>query len=195
MPIRHKTINIVKNTLKNYNAIKSALGNLHSVRKGLAELCLSGSISEKEFYKVCSLLSPHSRSTQNKKFFLKKNRGTHVKANEEKGNLKIDGKHYIYKSSCNDDGKVHIVQTRSWQNCDYIIQHIEIDKCVTTFVLTHAEMESESTLLGGSAHGSKKANKKNKNVEKRMTFTMNDPTWKRWIRNYTKKRFPVIDLT
>ena len=144
-------------------------------------------ISEQDFYKISSVLTPQSRSPLWENYFIKKHDCERVNKNEDRGDFKKNGMYYEYKSSgYNQNNSVNIVQIRPWQDCDYIIQSIS-DDGATTFVLTHTEMKLEMEKLKASrAHGTQ-ALVNNENIEYRMTLKRDSAHWNRWINNYHKE--------
>ena len=159
-----------------------------SVKDELIDLTLEKVISEQDFYKISSVLTPQSRSPLWEKYFIKKYDCERVNKNEDRGDLKKNDRYYEYKSSgYNQNNAVNVIQIRPWQKCDYIIQSIS-DNGATTFVLTRAEMKSEMEMLkAGSAHGTKTAVADNVNKEFKITVKINSADWDRWISNYRKE--------
>ena len=162
-----KTIDYILDNIDESREVKT---RAFSIRKKLIDLTLSQDISEKDFYKISSVLTPQSRSSLWQNYFIRKHNCVKVSKDEDSGDLKKNEIYYEYKSSgYNQDNTVNIVQIRPWQNCDYIIQRISDDE-VITFVLTHKEMMLEvQKLKASSAHGTKKALEGNINKELRMT--------------------------
>ena len=195
MPTQNSVNKKTQELLADYNTIKSGLNKAHSIRAVLAELCIEQSITEPEFYKLSSILIPQSRSFVCIEYFTKKHNGKSVKSSENRGNLKIGEKYYSFKSSCNDNNKINIVQIRLWQECDFIVQHIEIGKKVTTFLLTREEMKKEVMLMGTSAHGTEAANLTNQHKEMRISFEVSGDDWNRWIEKYQDERFPEVIIS
>ncbi|MGI9228544.1 MAG: hypothetical protein ACR2P9_01650 [Gammaproteobacteria bacterium] len=182
-------VHVVKTIIANYAQIKEVINKVIEIKDKLIDLCLEGNITEDEFYRVSSLLTPQSRSPLWEKYFIKKHDALRVSANKNAGDLVLNKKYYEYKSSYNDSGSVNIVQVRLWQPCDYIIEVIQIDEknvTVTTFVLTHDQMEKEME-SAGPAHGTAEANENNENVELRISFDIGDEYWEKWIYKYTNK--------
>lgn len=164
------------------------MNSAFTIRKELIDLTLSEVISESDFYKISSVLSPQSRSPLWQNYFIAKYDCEKISSGENRGDFRKNGIHYEYKSSgYNKNNAVNILQIRLWQDCDYIIQSISDDGAVT-FLLTHAEMMSETEILkASSAHGTRQALKENKTKELRMTLHRNATDWHRWIKNYRKE--------
>ena len=179
-----KTIDYILDNIDESREVKT---RAFSIRKKLIDLTLSQDISEKDFYKISSVLTPQSRSSLWQNYFIRKHNCVKVSKDEDSGDLKKNEIYYEYKSSgYNQDNTVNIVQIRPWQNCDYIIQRISDDE-VITFVLTHKEMMLEvQKLKASSAHGTKKALEGNINKELRMTLKMDSAHWNRWINKYRR---------
>ena len=178
-----KTIGYI---LDNIDQSRIVLNSVVRIRNELIDLTLEQVITEQEFYKISSMLTPQSRSPIWEKYFVRKHNCKKVNKKEERGDFKKHGRYYEYKcSGYNQDNSVHIVQIRPWQECDYIIQSIS-DHGATTFVLTHTDMMLEMKNLKASrAHGTQ-ALVNNENIEYRMTLNIDSADWKRWINNYLK---------
>ncbi len=175
--------------LDNIDESRKVKNQAFSIRKKLIDLTLKQEISEQEFYKISSVLTPQSRSPLWENYFIKKHDCERVNKNEDRGDLKKNGRYYEYKCSGynQDSNSVNIVQIRPWQKCDYIIQRISDDGAIT-FILTHAEMMLEvQKIKASSAHGTAKALEDNKNKELRMTLKKDSADWNRWINNYCKE--------
>ena len=180
-----KTIRVILDRIDKSRRLKETV---ESVKDELIDLTFEQEISEQDFYKISSVLTPQSRSPLWENYFIKKHDCERVSKNEDRGDFKKNGRHYEYKSSgYNQNNSVNIVQIRLWQDCDYIIQSISDDRA-TTFVLTRAEMELEiDKLKASSAHGTKKALEFNKTKELRMSLKRDSADWDRWIKNYRKE--------
>ena len=180
-----KTISYILDNIDESRKVKNCA---FSIRKKLIDLTLEQVISEQDFYKISSVLTPQSRSPLWEKYFIKKHDCEKVNKNDDRGDFKKNGTYYEYKSSgYNQTNSVNMVQIRPWQDCDYIIQSIS-DDGATTFVLTHADMMLEMKELKATrAHGTKKALVDNENIEYRMTLKKDSAHWDRWISNYYKE--------
>jgi len=176
-----------KHILANIHNVREAVNHAYKIRTELIQLALEGSITELEFYNITSVLTPQSRSPLWEKYYIQKRGANKLKAQENKGDFILDGKAYEYKASgFNQTGNINIVQLRSWQQCDYIIQYITPDK-VFTFRLTHAQMEKELSLCkASSAHGTPIANLNNETIEFRFTVEVGGKNWKRWLSRYRR---------
>ena len=157
----------------------------YQVRNYLVDWGIKRKISESEMYKITSTLRPQSRGAIWEKYFIEKHGCERVPKDANAGDFKKEGKHYEYKASgFNQDGNLHIVQVRPWQNCDYIIQSISFGG-VKTFLLSRGEMKEETKLCNAaSAHGTKVANEENLNKELRFTVKKDKEAWQRWCTNY-----------
>lgn len=81
-----------------------------------------------------------------------------------------------------------MIQVRPWQYCDYIIQFVTFE-AIYTFELTKRQMLDEIALCNAtSAHGTKKANKNNQNIEYTMTIKKGSKNWQRWIKKYLSQK-------
>lgn len=179
--------NTIHYILDNLDNSRKVLSSAASIKDKLIDLTFEQTISEKEFYKISSILTPQSRSPMWEKYFIVKHDCEKVNKNKERGDFQKNGRYYEYKcSGYNQDNAVHIVQIRPWQNCDYIVQSIS-DNGAITFVLTHAEVMLEMRLLKATrAHGTKVL-RNNENIEFRMTLKIDSDDWQRWINNYLRK--------
>ena len=174
--------------LDNIDESRKVKMSVESIKDELIDLTLQKVITEREFYKISSVLLSQSRSPMWEKYFIKNHGCERVNKNEDRGDFKKNGMYYEYKSSgYNQNNSVNMIQIRLWQDCDYIIQSISDDGAIT-FVLTRAEMELEiKKLKAASAHGTKKALEFNKNKELRMSLKRNSADWNRWINSYHKE--------
>ena len=174
--------------LKNIDNSRMVLNSVASIRDKLIDLTFDEVISEGDFYRISSILTPQSRSPMWQNYFIQKYDCEKVSKNVDRGDLKKNGRYYEYKASgYNLGNSVNIVQIRPWQDCDYIVQAIS-DDGATTFVLTHEEMMLEMKVLNASvAHGTKTVVSDNKKIEYRMTLNIGSDDWNRWINNYHKE--------
>ena len=179
-----KTIRYILNNIDESRKVKNSAAN---IRKKLIDLTFEKVISEPDFYKISSVLTPQSRSPLWEKYFIRKHSCKKISKDEDRGDFKKNSRYYEYKcSGYNQDNSVNIVQIRPWQDCDYIIQSISDDGAIT-FILKHAEMMLEMEKLKASrAHGNRTL-KNNENIEYRMTLKRDSADWDRWINNYRKE--------
>ena len=180
-----KTIRVILDSIDKSRRLKETV---ESVKDELIDLTLEREISEQDFYKISSVLTPQSRSPLWENYFIKKHDCERVDKNEDRGDFKKNDRYYEYKSSgYNQNNSVNILQIRPWHDCDYIIQSISDDRA-TTFVLTHAEMMLEMDKLKASpTHGTRKALEDNKTIEYGMRVKRGSADWDRWIKNYRKE--------
>jgi len=176
-----------KHILANIHNVREAVNHAYKIRTELIQLALEGSITELEFYNITSVLTPQSRSPLWEKYYIQKRGAKKLKAQDNKGDFILDGKAYEYKASgFNQTGNINIVQLRSWQKCDYIVQYITSGE-VFTFRLTRAQMEEEANRCKKSAaHGTQAANLKNENIEFRFTVVVGGEDWNRWLSRYRR---------
>ena len=121
--------------LDNIDESRKVKMSVESIKDELIDLTLQKVITEREFYKISSVLLSQSRSPLWENYFIKKHDCERVNKNEDRGDFKKNGMYYEYKSSgYNLANSVHLLQIRPWQDCDYIIQSIS-DDGATTFVL------------------------------------------------------------
>ena len=177
----------IRDILANIDQSRRLKDSVENIKDELIDLTSKQEISEQDFYKISSVLTPQSRSPLWQNYFIKKHDCEKVSKNEDRGDFKKNDRYYEYKSSgYNQNNSVNILQIRPWQDCDYIIQSIS-DDGATTFVLTHAEMILEMERLKASrAHGTQ-ALVNNENIEYRMTLKRDSAGWDRWINNYRKE--------
>ena len=178
-------LKIAKSILNDIDKVREVIDKVLSIKDYLISLTLEKEISEKEFYQITSMLTPQSRSSLWEKYYIKKHNGKKIKATENSGDFIIAGKVYEYKASgFNVDNVLHLVQIRIWQDCNYLIQSIQKER-IYTFDLSHKQMKKELSLChAASAHGTRKANYDNKNIELRLTIDIGGQHWKRWLKNY-----------
>ena len=127
--------------LANLNIKEKLVQSAYAIKGYLIDIVLEGLLSESDFYKITSVLTPQSRSPLWEKYFIRKHNCRSVNRNDDRGDLEKNETHYEYKASgFNMDNALHIVQIRLWQNCDYIVESIS-ENGSTTFVLTHNQRD------------------------------------------------------
>ena len=178
----------IRDILDNIDESRKLKDTAESIKDELIDLTLRQEISEQDFYKISSILTPQSRSPLWEKYFIKKHGCERVSKDEDRGDFKKSGRYYEYKcSGYNQGNAVNMVQIRPWQDCDYIIQRISDDGAIT-FVLTLAEMKLEMEKLNASvAHVARRSSVDNKRIEYRMTLKIDSEHWNRWINKYHKE--------
>ena len=178
----------IRDILDNVDKSRRLKGSVESIKDELIDLTLRQEISEPDFYKISSVLTPQSRSPLWQNYFIKKHDCEKVSKDENRGDFKKNGTYYEYKcSGDNQNNSVNILQIRPWQDCDYIIQSISDDRA-TTFVLTHPEMMLEmERLKAAPAHGTREALENNKTIEYGIKIKRGSADWDRWINNYRKE--------
>lgn len=174
--------------LANLDDTREVVRHTYRIRKRLVDLAMAGKISERDFYRITSVLAPPSRSSLWQNYFIKANGGRRVKATDNQGDFEKNGTFYEYKASGFNEGNVvNIVQIRLWQNCDYVVQSVS-DNGAVTFMLDHEEMRLETELVPASAaHGTRLVTGESQHVELRMTFGRDSDVWKRWVDQYTNR--------
>ena len=173
--------------LDNFSRVREVADAAYEIRSCLIDLIVAGDISETDFYKIVSVLSPQSRSAIYQNYYIARNGREKIPANSDKGDFRDgDGQYAEYKASAQNQGDVlHIVQIRPWQKIDYYIVQKITGQRVFTFRLTKREMGKELKLCkAASAHGTKSAVAGNKNREFRMTIEPDSDNWKRWCKCY-----------
>lgn len=137
--------------LSNLHTGRELANAAHEIKNHLIDITLNGELSESDFYRITSVLTPQSRSPLWEKYFIRKHDCRRVNRNENRDDLEKNGWFYEFKASgFNRDEALHIVQIRLWQDCDYIIQAIS-DQGAVTFVLAHDEMQEETVLFPAHA--------------------------------------------
>lgn len=180
---------IIKRILSRVKDTREVIDLGAQIKGRLIPLTLDGELSERDFYRISSLLSSQSRSPLWERYFIKKHKCEKVGAQSNSGDFEKNGIFYEYKSSgYNRDNVMHIVQIRLWQKCDYVIQAIS-DETIHTFILKHKEMQEETKLCkAAGAHGTKTSNVDNKNVELRITIDKESSNWQRWCDKYAGQK-------
>ena len=175
-------IDFVLENIHNYQKIVSVA---YALKERLIELVADKVITELEFYKITSLLTPQSRSPLWEKYFIIKHGCNKITAQKNSGDFEKNGQSYEYKASgFNQDEALHVVQVRLWQECDYIIQSISDEK-VFTFLVSHTDMKEEiGKCKASSAHGTKQSNEENRNIELKFTVKRGSAGWARWCERY-----------
>ena len=178
----------IRDILDNIDKSRRLKDSVESIKDALIDLTFEQEISEQDFYKISSVLTPQSRSPLWQNYFIKKHGCEKVSKGENRGDFKKNGIYYEYKcSGDNQNNSVNILQIRPWQKCDYIIQSISNDRA-TTFVLTHAEMMLEMDKFKASpAHGTPEALEDNKTIEYMIRVKRDSADWDRWINSYRKE--------
>ncbi len=99
-----KLKNTISYILDNIDESRKVKNCAFSIRKKLVDLTLEEQvISEQEFYRISSVLSPQSRSPLWEKYFIKKHDCEKVSKDEDRGDFKKNGTYYEYKSSGYND--------------------------------------------------------------------------------------------
>lgn len=179
---------IIKRILTRINEAREVADLAAQIQPRLIRLTLENELSERDFYRISSVLSPQSRSPLWEKYFIQKHQCNRVKVSDDAGDFEKNGVFYEYKASgYNRDNAMHIVQIRLWQKCNYVVQSIS-DDAVYTFILKHKEMKRETKLCKAAvAHGTKTSNADNKNIELRITVAKKSPDWARWLKQYSHR--------
>jgi hypothetical protein len=158
-------------------------------------------LSDKEFIKSMTLLTPQSYGPRIQKRIAEKLGFSTIRSKDDCGDLcdNSTGKKYEVKCSIltPTNSCVNLVQLRLWQPVDYYlciaydIRDIRNFKTYV-FVLTHDEMKAEcKQCRASSAHGTATANVNNKNIELRMSFLVDSSNsiFARWLEKYHKPDF------
>ena len=178
---------VVAGLIQDAGKTREYIDKTYMVEPHIIELVFNNDITERDFYHITSFLTPQARSPLWQNYFIEKIGAQKIPAANNTGDFLWKGKFYEHKiSGFNKDKNLHVVQVRTWQGCDYIIQYLdEKHNPPVTFVLTGDEMKEELKLLKvSSAHGTKKANKNNENIEYRFTLVLDSKDWERWCKLY-----------
>ena len=195
IPINIKEV--AADLIKCSGEMRKHIDKVNVVKPYITALANNGVISETDFYNISSFLTPQSRSPLWQNYFIAKVGADKVKAKDDRGDLLWNGKFYKYKiSGFNADSNLHIIQVRLWQNCDYVIQYVSSTyNPPITFILEHRQMKDElNTLKATAAHGTRKANKDNTNIELRCSVKLNGDDWDRWQDCYKKDIFGGVKI-
>lgn len=154
------------------------------IKNKLINAQLAERITTEQFYRITASMSSQMRSPLWQKHFIKKYGFNRVPVNEDRGDMEKNGNYYEYKASgFNARDELNLIQIRLWHNCDYILQFISGDGA-KTFNLTKQEMQYEMEIHNtSSAHGTRRANQNNENIEFRMTITK-ETMETDWASNY-----------
>jgi len=144
------------------------------------------------FIKKVLALSPKSYGTKIQNRIMEKNNLESVKANEDKGDFKIDNKYFEIKCSLITVTNItaNITGIRPWQDVDgYYIFIIDAKDCKNiitySFKLSKIEMENELKVLNACPiNGTKKANEGNTKSALRFGFSLESENFKRWCKDY-----------
>ena len=155
-----------------------------------------GNLSEYDFIRSMVLLNPQSYGNRIEKRLIEKFKGVPVSSKIDKGDMIVNKLYYEIKTSIlfNNNNNLNLVQLRLWQDIDFylcVVYDLRNGKFEQyTFLLSKSEMIKESQLCNmSSAHGTKKANKANLNIELRysLVFKENNPVLVRWLEKYRIK--------
>ncbi len=152
------------------------------------------------FFIICmSHLKPQSYGAKIQNRLIEELNFKKVKSNENQGDFQDPmGDFYELKvslTSREQKNNIHLVQIRPWQNSNYYFMAFLLtpkDVYGFCFRLNHYQMLDELKLTKASAaHGTKKSNESNSNIEYRLTFPIdpNNETFLRWFKNYRSNFF------
>ena len=85
--------------LDNIDKSRRLKDSAESIKDELIDLTLRQEISEQDFYKIGSVLTPQSRSPLWQNYFIKKHDCERVSKDEDRGDFKKNGRYYEYKCS------------------------------------------------------------------------------------------------
>lgn len=162
------------------------------------------SLPEEKFIYGMSLLTPQSYGGRLERYIANKYGLVKISSQKNTGDLlnPKTQKTYEIKNSIitHTNPCLNMVQIRLFQKIDYYvcigydIRDLTLFK-KKIFVLSHKDMEKECELYGTNAHGTKKTNTKNKNIEIRFNikFEENDERFERWCKKYTKDEENIFE--
>jgi hypothetical protein len=128
-------------------------------------------LDEKDFVYGMSILSSQSYGPRLEKYVKEKLLAEKIKASEDLGDFRVFDKSLECKCSIitPTNNKLNFAQVRLWQPIDFYIgvaydlRDDGYERII--YLLTHDEMNEQVKKYGGVAHGTKKANKNNDNIE------------------------------
>lgn len=158
-----------------------------------------------KFIIAMTYLNPQSYGPHIQNRLIDELRFTRLPANKGQGDfqdsygdyceLKVSMSKKTLLEGSKNKGKIHLVQIRPWQNSHYYFMSFiitESDVYAICFRLNHSQMVQELELTNAAAaHGTKEANESNKNIERRLTLTVNadNDIFKRWFTHYRSNFF------
>lgn len=187
-----EALEIVSELLGNIRQMRDYINQIYTVKPYITELVLNKDINEKQFYLITSFLTPQARSPLWQNYFIQKIKAEKVAVSEDKGDLFWKHKYYEYKiSGFNKNNMLNIIQVRKWQKCDYIVQYVDTKyNPPISFLLKNSDMKKELKIMKASvAHGTKSANKDNRNIEYRFSVPLDSEDWIRWGNQYKTELF------
>jgi hypothetical protein len=144
------------------------------------------------FIKKVLALSPKSYGTKIQNRIMEKNNLESVKANEDKGDFKINNKYFEVKCSLITvtNKTANITGVRPWQDVDgyyiFIIDAKDYKNIMTySFKLSKQEMAKELKILNAiPINGTKKANEGNTKSALRFGLSLENENFTRWKKDY-----------
>jgi len=144
------------------------------------------------FIKKVLALSPKSYGTKIQNRIMEKNNLESVKANENKGDFKINNKYFEVKCSLITVTNItaNITGVRPWQDIDgyyiFIIDAKDYKNIITySFKLSKEEMENELKVLNACAlNGTSIVNEGNTNITLRFGLSLESKNFARWCQDY-----------
>lgn len=142
------------------------------------------------FLKHMSFLSSQSYGPRIQNRICKELLWAKIHASEDKGDaFSLEQGHCEIKVSfiTQTNDCLNLVQIRLWQNVGYLGAWFDVvNKTYSVYILTHEQMVKETEIMASSAHGTKKTNIDNKNIELRLSLEVDpaDVHFKRWESTY-----------
>lgn len=178
---------------------KKTIEKLDKVLKSVDEV--RKQIKNKNFEKECNtypwsffirtmrLLTAQSSGARIQNYFINFYGWGKVNQSEDRGDARIGEKYFEIKITLisGSNTGANFVQIRPHQNIDYYeLFVIDAENAITRYRLTKDQMQSEISLVGASAHGTKNAVTNNANKEYAIRFPWSDTneTKKRWSSKY-----------
>lgn len=153
------------------------------------------------FVKKMLLINPQSYGSRLSNYFKDRVfKGESVSQSDDLGDIFSEKGFFEVKCSLITDVNktLNIVQIRNWQNIDgyycIAIDTRTFPYRIFFFSLTKEQMQNEVLKLGTNAHGTKKANKENVNVEKKITLKIKDNNYdfQRWCSLYLDTELATV---
>lgn len=145
-----------------------------------------------DLFFLYSFMSAQKKAPPIEKFLCKKLGGERVSPSDDRGDAKINGEYYEFKTSTtNDSHSLNVRQIRLYQEdvdfyvCSYIFER-DLSKS-RFYRLSKHEMSREIEIFGSYTHGTKQANETNKSPEFSITLSALSDTNKhtiRWNKQY-----------
>jgi hypothetical protein len=154
-------------------------------------------LSEKEFIKGMTILTPQSYGSRIETYIRNRLESMKNSATNNNGDICVNNKNLEVKISIlsSTNNSLNMVQIRLFHDIDYYLCVAFDMRNVRSyskyiFLLSHKDMENE-TRVASAAHGTKTSNLVNRNIELRLSLLCEDydDTFRRW-----KEKFLIKEL-